>query len=507
MPAITNATLRTFAADPALYRQHVVGDVDGRAVLLHEVMEQRQADDFAAADPGWRQAIGLPPAGEAKRLWSTRPRGASKTTDAAVMLVWALAFAPDRQRGLAAAGDFDQAKILAQAVQRLLDLNPWLATEVIDRDTGRRSPMLVCQSNRIRNAKTGAETIILSADAPSAFGHLADWLVLDEICNWAAAGEALWTTLASTIAKRRRAMVEIRTNAGWLESWQRRVYDSLGATWHRSHWDSPAAWMPEELLAEQRALLSPEQFARLYEDKWSSGFGDAIPDADIDASVTLPGPPEPFSVVTNAPRGTLADRRPHYIGIDIGVKKDHAAAVCLAADSKNHRVQLRHCQTWRPRGNLGVDLQQVRADIIGIARRFNAVAFYDPHQAQLMAQDIRAAGVQCIEVPFTGPALNEMAAKLLQAFTQRRIDLWNDEELIAGLRRLSIVERPNFGVRLVATRDANVGHCDSAIALSIVLPRALDEALDPMSDPEVSAAVGRMLWDQKNYARRSPRVY
>ena len=84
--------------------------------------------------------------GRAKYQWAwlERPRGHSKTADLAVMASWAL-FASRRQLfGVAAAGDQDLARLLRDAVRRLVDCNPWLRT------------ILDVQANRIVNSRTGS---------------------------------------------------------------------------------------------------------------------------------------------------------------------------------------------------------------------------------------------------------------------------------------------------------------------------------------------------------------
>ena len=66
------------------------------------------------------------------------------------MASWAL-FASRRQLfGVAAAGDQDQARLLRDAVRRLVDCNPWLRT------------ILDVQANRIVNSRTGSALQIIS---------------------------------------------------------------------------------------------------------------------------------------------------------------------------------------------------------------------------------------------------------------------------------------------------------------------------------------------------------
>ena len=113
-------------------------------------------------------------------------------------------------------------------------------------------------------------------------------------------------------------------------------------------------------------------------------------------------------------------------------------------------------------------------------RRYGVTGvFYDPWQAEYMAQTLRNDGVRMEPMPFTGQNLTKMASVLLETFRSRRIDLYPDAQLIADLERLSIVER-SYGYRLESTRD-ETGHADRATALAIALPIATEvSAVLPM---------------------------
>lgn len=62
-----------------------------------------------------------------------------------------------------------------------------------------------------------------------------------------------------------------------------------------------------------------------------------------------------------------------------------------------------------------------------------------------------------------------MATALLEAFSNRLIDLYRDADLIRDLCRLTIVERQS-GFRLAAARDEH-GHADRAMAMVLAVGR------------------------------------
>src|SRR5690606_29159923 len=130
---------------------------------------------------------------DAPRLhFLTRPRGGSKTTDlAAVLLVVLLTQAPARTTSHAYARDRDQAALLMDALRALahrsglaglLDLGAWSATV----------------------KGTRARLVVESADAASAYGHLPYFVVADELAQWPTTrgARSLWEALVSGLPKR-----------------------------------------------------------------------------------------------------------------------------------------------------------------------------------------------------------------------------------------------------------------------------------------------------------------
>jgi phage FluMu gp28-like protein len=228
-------------------------------------------------------------------------------------------------------------------------------------------------------------------------------------------------------------------------------------------------------LLESQQRNSQARHNRLHRGMWVRNEGNALPIEDIKEAVTLAGPPS-LSVGSTSSHNRYADRRPSFSGLDLSTKRDRSAFVVLQADQSTQRVELAHVRSWKP-GPAGIDLQAVRQHVIEMAKQFRCPVYFDPHQAHLLAADLRSEGIECVEVPFTGPNCNEMASVILQTFRERRIDLWRDEQLIADLGRLCIVEK-SFGYKLEASHDPNAGHADSAMALAIALPRAMHAAVE-----------------------------
>lgn len=443
--------LAALAASPAAFRAALLVDTDAGEKPLGGVLDPWQAGDFAALDPGWLAVTqrGKPEAPKL-RCYLERPRGHSKTNDLAVMVSWAL-FASRRQITIvAAAADADQARLLRDAIAKLIRLNSWLAE------------FLNAQRDRIVNEHTGSALIILSADADSSYGLTPDAIVVDELCHWSDAGESLWQSLFSAAAKRSNCLLTIISNAGTGEgqSWQWKVRESARTdeAWHFSRLDGPvASWISPKHLAEQRRMLPPIAFDRLWLNQWTSGQGDAITEADLQAALRLDAPPK--------------EREPGLVyvaGLDLGLSRDASALVVVGVDAEGERVRLVDCQAWKPAPGGRVQIELIEAAIVAAHDRWKLAGVnFDPWNCAYLAERLGVLGVPMIETSFSSKNLANMASAVVESFRDRRIELYPEASLLHDLRGLRVVER-SFGYRLDATRDKH-GHSDRAIALALAL--------------------------------------
>jgi hypothetical protein len=305
----------------------------------------------------------------------------------------------------------------------------------------------------------------------------------------------------STAGKRKNAVVLAMMNAGHGDTWQRRLRDmaAADANWAFSELpDAVASWISPEQLADQARYLPRLAFDRLFRNLWCDTTGDALEVADTERCIVLSGPP------------AVEDGWVYVAGVDVGISRDSTALVVLgkhvgfSTQTVKERPVPRHVRlleelgvldapadetewsytlgtgqlrlaavrAWRPAGGSQVDIGEVESEIIEAHRRYNlAVVGYDPSQAEYMAQRLRKVGVPAQSIP-PGPKFQQAsAAELLQAFKERRIDLYRDPTLLADLRTLRVKEVP-YGYRLVAPRtsgDVATGHADTASALQIGL--------------------------------------
>ena len=455
MPRPSIDEFNRMAADPAEFRKRLLIDCDGVVKPLASVCDPWQAADFAAIDPGLMRAAGVPTVTEGKqRMFLQRPRGHSKSSDLAVVLVWALLFAKRPLKAIVAAADRDQSLLLRSAVVRLMMLNPWIGNA------------LTAQASKVTNGRTGSEAEFISSDVSSSFGHLADIFICDELTCWENVG--LWESLLSAAAKKRSALLVIAANAGFEGDWQARLRDAIDGdpSWYyRSLPGCVASWIGERQLAEQKRLLSESAYRRLWLNCWVSAVGDVLDAADLEAAIDASAKP-------------MRGDEPQYAfvaGLDLGIRRDHSALCVLGHNLKTKRIHLAYSESWAPPPGGQVDLMAVQGRVYDVARRFRCPTFFDPWQAELLAEQLRRRGLKMLDRAFSGSNLNAMAVAVLEVFRERRLSLYPDAALMRDLGKLRIVER-SFGYKLEAARD-EYGHCDRAMAFAIALPGIIDTAI------------------------------
>ncbi|HEX4145152.1 MAG TPA: hypothetical protein VHY91_16720 [Pirellulales bacterium] len=437
----------TFASDliiPSAHGQRRFGDV----------MAPFQVERFGQIAPAlYALAKGeKPPIG---RYWWEATKGASKDSDLAVCLLWLLAFAGRSLLAQVGAADQDQADELRKAATDILRLNPWLGGRVVIQNW-----KITCTSN-------GATAEIVAADTAGSHGARPDVLIINELSHITKQEVAEnWRDNADKVPQ---GLVVIATNAGFMGTWQYRWREIARTSprWVFNQRAEPSPWIDPADLAEAERRNSKARFRRLWWGVWSSGTGDALDSADIEAAV-------------DQRLGPMQGDEPGYgfvAGLDLGIKQDHSAHVVLGYHTATQRCRLALCQSWGPGFEGKVDLMAVEASVMAANKRFGCSTLYDPHQAGLMAQRCQKHGAPMVEVPFVGSTLNKLAAAVLDAFRSRAVDLYPEPKLLADLNRLTIVEK-SYGYKLEATHDAD-GHADRATALALALLGARERKPGP----------------------------
>jgi hypothetical protein len=469
---IGKTTLRKYAADPAKFQAELIIPSGHGPRLFGEVMADFQRERFAMLNPSLL-AVARGEKPPTPRHWWEATKGASKDSDLAVCLLWLVAFTRRPLNCQIGAADQDQAAELRKAARAILDLNPGLADRV------------TVQNWKIVCTATNSEAVIVAADVTGSHGARPDVLILNELSH--IAKQEFAENLLDNASKVPLGLVVIATNAGFSGTWQAkwRVLAGESDRWAFHAFSRPAPWLDPKEIEEARRRNSVTRFARLWEGIWASASGDALDAEDLAAAMLKP----PHSHLP-AP-GPMTGDEPGWsfvAGLDLSTRRDHSALVVLGVNGQTHRVRVATVQGWAPIAGR-VDLQAVQHAVLKAHEQFNLRAvFFDPFQAELMADQLRKAHVTMQEMTFGGANLNRMATALLEVFRERKIDLYDDPQLLRDLQRLTIEEK-SYGYRLTSTRDAD-GHADRATALAIALPGALELAASGSRGPIVLGGFG-----------------
>jgi hypothetical protein len=434
-------TFNKMRGSPAVFTEQLVIPAARGPAPFGKVMADFQRKDFEALDPALiALAAGKKP--ECGRYWWERTKGGSKDSDAAVCLLWLLAFSPRPLVCQVGAADQEQAGELRKAAQAILRLNTWLASAV------------EIQVWSLVNKATGSQCSIVAADVAGSHGARPDVLVLNELSH--VTKREFAENLADNAAKVPNGLVLVCTNAGFVPSWQFdwRENARTSPRWTFSALTEPAPWLDPAEIAEAEKRNSGNRFARLWSGAWLPPTGEALSPDDLQAAITLES-------------ATLKreDGYCYYAGLDIGVKRDHTSLVLSGLHYQTRRLKVCQVKDWSPGLFRKVNLAEVQDEVAAICLSFGALLYIDPSQAELLGQTLTAKGVQLELVPFIGKTLNEMASNLIEVFTDRTIDLFPNKALQDDLRRLQLKETPS-GWRLVPARTAQ-GHGDRATALSL----------------------------------------
>lgn len=388
------------------------------------------------------------------RFWIERTKKASKDSDIALVITWLLAFPKRPFLIQVGAGDKEQAAIVRSRIEDILYYNPWL----------RR---LVSVTKYHGTGANGLATLeIEAADIEGSHGATPDLLVCNELSH-----VKKWEFVSNLLANAdgvANGMVIVATNAGHIgtEAWKMRESVVKNPRWVKHIFSRPAPWHNDEFIEDAKQRDPLTKYNRLWWGIWASGKGDAFDGSLID-KVLVPGL-KPLE----APEVGWS-----YVGgVDLGVQHDHSGVVVLGVNKELQRIRLATFKGFEPVVNGEVDLIAVRDFILGTHRLFHVIDFgYDPHQCELMAQELRREGVCMRRVNFTGNNLTIMATalkSLLESKTQK-FEAYDDEDqrIRNDLGKFNIVER-SYGFRLMATSDST-GHADVGTALAIAIPRAV----------------------------------
>lgn len=298
------------------------------------------------------------------------PRGHDKSSLEARFANFCIRFSRRRIDGYLCAADKDQARLILEAMRVEADLNPHMFGDLVIDKYKAEGP-----SGRIQ---------ALASDYGSAAGLRGNLFICDEITHWKS--DALWNMVVSGREKVHPSLLIVISNAGFLGTWQDRVREAAkgSADWRVFEREGKiCSWMSDDRVNALRAMLSPQEAARLFDNKWLD------PAAEMDyldrAFVELCLDP-------NWRGHERKDGRSRYVVVvDYGATKDRCALlVCHLDDDGVVRVD--RLDVWQGSRELRVQIDAVDKWVDEQIDRYDPVAVvFDEHQmeASIQRQDKR----------------------------------------------------------------------------------------------------------------------
>jgi hypothetical protein len=381
----------------------------------------------------------------------TRPRGGSKSTDAAgVALCWLASEAPAGARGYVVAVDSDQAALDVDAASGLVARTPGLSNAV--------------EVQALKAVgRSGASVEVLSADGASAFGLRPHLMIVEEIGQWpqTRSHRRLWSAIVSAMGKVPGSRLVVLTSAGEPGHFSYRVLVEArrSSHWRVSEVPGPLPWVDRGELEAQRPLLRDSEFARFHLNRWVQAEDRLVSEQDLAAACVLDG--------VQAPR-----RGVRYVcTLDVGITNDACVAVVAHAERVSEdpgasvRVVVDRIGRWRGSRRKPVNLSEVESWVeMACVEYHRAPLHADPYQAVGLLQRLKARGVRAEQFTFSAQSVGRVANALHLALRNRLLLLPDDEDLRGELGRVRLRETSPGAVRLGHDSDA---HDDQAVAIGV----------------------------------------
>lgn len=393
--------------------------------------------------------------------WESRPRGGSKTSDAAAIALAALVSVfPPGSECYCIAADKDQARLLLNDIRGFVHRTPSIAA-------------LVTVNNDRVTAQNGTSFLqVLSSDGPSTWGLKPSLVVCDELSAWksTANSEEVWHAITTAMGKVAGARLLVISMAGSPHHWSHDVYMHAQESprWSFGEVGGPLPWTDPAYLEEQRAALPESVYRRLFQNEWVAGESSLASREQLEACIVLSGP------------SGYDPRRRFLITLDVGLVNDATVVMVthteggesIDGEDSVRRVVLDQLRTWHGSHEHPVQLGEVEEHIVAMSAEFgHARLLYDPHQAAGTAQNLRSRGVLADPFLFTTSSVGRLGLGLSQAIRSQRVAIWNDAALIKELLSVQLKETGPGQFRLTHTAS---GHDDMAVTLAMAVVTQLE---------------------------------
>src|SRR3972149_4489491 len=376
-------------------------------------------------------------------------------------------------------GDKFQAAYLLQKIKDFIARNP----NFVD--------LFTIYKNEITIPSTGAMIQVMSSEASSKQGRNPDFYIFDEF--WNQPNRDLFDTMFLGQAAKPYSQGIIITNAGFDRKsicWEVREL-CRSQEFKNFYFFEPTGvlldslktpWISEQWLEIERKSMPPKVFSRFRKNLWvDEGEHPFMPDEGWECFKSY------------LSEKSICYKGPHYVGLDLGLKKDAASLTVLHRERKKLEVDL--YKRWLGSSENPVKISEIEDELIMILRNFNdCVLVCDPWQLMGTIQRFRSAGIEVIEFYLTAENIGKLSRNLFYLFKNQSIDSPKYSKLEDELKGLQVVEK-SYGWRIDHSENTN---SDITMGLGMAAVVAMERGIDSYSGRDL-ADLGFL--DQKSLYR------
>ncbi len=466
-PELTTEKLKQYIQDRMLFRKEqfvLEPSLDFPEGGLFGDLCQEWQIKYLYAPIDLRDENGFP---QYRLLYTGLPKKFGKTAIMAGEAIVQLLLSPrPTEENYILAGDKDQASYVLKKVKDFIERNP----NFID--------LFLVQKNEIIVESTGAMIQVLTSEAKTKQGRNPDFFIFDEF--WNQENRDLWDTMFLGMAAKPYSQGIIITNAGFDKKticWE--VHELCKSEEFKNFYffeptgdlldslDTP--WISQQWLDIERRSTPLKVFNRFRRNLWvEEGENPFMPDEGWECF-------KPYLL-----QKTMCLKQPHYVGIDLGLKKDSASLTVLHGESKKLEVDL--FKRWVGSSENPVRISEIEFELIQILRNFNGcVLVCDPWQMMGTIQRFRASGVEVIEYYLTAENISKLSRNLFYLLKNQSLDMPKYTKLEDELKGLQVVEK-TYGWRIDHSENTS---SDITMGLGMAAVVAMERMMDQFSGKDL----------------------
>lgn len=365
------------------------------------------------------------------------------------------------------AGDKFQATYLLQKIKDFIARNPNF------------TDIFTIYKNEIIVNSTSAMVQVMSSEASSKQGRNPDFYIFDEF--WNQKDRDLFDTMFLGQAAKPSSQGIIITNAGFDKKsicWE--VHELCRSEEFKNFYffepvgslleSLKTPWISPQWLEIERKSMPLKVFNRFRKNLWvEEGENPFMPEEGWECF-------KPYLL-----EKSICYNDAHFVGIDLGLKKDAASLTVLHREGKKLVADL--YRRWLGNSENPVKISDIEAELIMILKNFsNCVLVCDPWQLMGTIQRFRSAGIEVIEFYLTAENVGKLSRNLFYLLKNQSIDLPKYSKLEDEFKGLQVVDK-SYGWRIDHSENTT---SDITMGLGMAAVVAMERGIDSYSGKDLA---------------------